>query len=69
MATTQHSEQAKKTEPVKNAQDGASNGIEHGAAQASRMRSSAQRVYSKSVSSCSRVSMAGTGRILPEASV
>ncbi|MET7243709.1 phasin family protein [Methylobacterium sp. EM32] len=37
MATTQQSEQAKKTEPMKGALDGASNGIENGAAQASRM--------------------------------
>ena len=37
MAATQHSEQAKKTEPVKGALDGASSGVENGAAQASRM--------------------------------
>lgn len=37
MATTQQSEQAKKTEPMKGALDGTSNGVENGAAQASRM--------------------------------
>ncbi|GJD64905.1 phasin family protein [Methylobacterium frigidaeris] len=37
MATTQQSEQSKKTEPMKGALDGTSNGIENGAAQASKM--------------------------------
>ncbi|TGE01161.1 phasin family protein [Methylobacterium nonmethylotrophicum] len=37
MAATQHSEHAKKIEPLKAASDGATNGIENGAAQASRM--------------------------------
>ncbi|AWN47514.1 phasin [Methylobacterium terrae] len=37
MAATQHSEQAKKTEPMKSAPDGASNGIDNGAAQVSKM--------------------------------
>lgn len=47
MATTQQSEQAKKTEPMKGALDGASSGIENGAAQASRMADIAKDNFDK----------------------